>query len=81
LATTISVDESKDMAGERGSHTAARLRIEANANLFEGHATDAICRDLSPHDVGLSVIKRREEHSPLATSLKRSANLARASRV
>ena len=77
LATTISVDESKDMAGERGSHTAARLRIEANTNLFEGHAADAIRRDLSSNDVGLSVIKRWKEHPPLAAGFEHGANLGR----
>ena len=77
LATTISVDKSKDVTGERGANTTARLRIKANANLFEGHAANAIRRDLSSNDVGLRVIKRWKEHPPLAAGFEHGANLGR----
>ena len=64
------------MARKCRAHTAAWLRIEANANLFKGHTTDAIRGDLPSHDVRLSIIERWEEHGPLATRLKHSANLS-----
>jgi hypothetical protein len=81
LSDPIGVDKAEEVTGERGSNAATRLRIQANSNLFKGYPADSTCRDLASDDFRLGVIKRREEHSPLATSLKRSANLARASRV
>jgi hypothetical protein len=81
LSDPIGVDKAEEVTGERGSNAATRLRIQANSNLFKGHPADSACRDLASDDFRLGVIERWEEHSPLATGLKHSANLARAGRV